>query len=206
MVPVTLLGIRFYRSVNFVEVLGSIPLGVVLAHRTRQYPKYMGYSAVALSTGVMLGAYAATMLIWTQLRPPRDVGAVAAADCGPDDLSVTIAPIRNTDAVVMTALDFAPMVLYLSPTLRTVAAPFIRNTQGILDVFAFFDAEDDGEARAILDKRGVKFVLVCDRGEKRRRGSLGERIFREPPAWLRPVGPGSERPGFRLYRVRAADG
>ncbi len=206
MIPILLLGVRFYRSVNFVEVLGSIPLGVVLAHRTRQYPKYMGYSAVALSTGVMLGAYGATMLLWAQLRPPHEAGAVAAADCGPDDLSAAIAPIRDADAIVMTALDFAPMVLYFSPELHTVAAPYIRNTQGITDVLAFFDAQDDGDARAILDKRGVRFVLVCDRGERRRANSLGDRIFREPPAWLQRVGPGSERPGFRLYRVRAANG
>ena len=206
MIPIALLGIRFYRSVNFVEVLGAIPLGIVLAHRTRQYPKYMGYSAVALSTGVMLGAYGATMLLWTQLKAPRAAGAVAAADCGPDDLSAAITPIRNADAIVMTALDFAPMVLYLSPELRTVAAPYIRNTQGITDVLAFFDAQDDGEARAILAQRGIQFVLACDRGEKRRAGSLGDRLFHEPPAWLQLVGSGSSRSGFRLYRVRPADG
>ncbi len=206
MIPLSLLGIRFYRSVIFVEVLGSIPLGVVLAHRTRQYPKYMGYSAVALSTGVMLGAFSATMLLWDQFTTSRENGARAGHDCSPNSLSQATASIRDTDAIVMTPLDFAPMVLYLSPELRTVAASYIRDTKGIIDVHAFFDAQDDGEARTILARRGIQFVLVCDRGEKRRAGSLADRIFREPPAWLQQIGSGSSESGFRLYRVRSVGG
>ncbi len=206
MIPISLLGIRFYRSVIFLEVLGAIPLGVVLAHRTRQYPKYMGYSAVALSTGVMLGAFCATLLLWDQFKTSRENGARAVADCSPNSLSQAIASIRNTDAIVMTPLEFAPMVLYLSPELRTVAASYIRNTRGIIDVYAFFDAQDDADARAILAERGIQFVLVCDRGETRRADSLGDRLFREPPAWLQRIGSGSSQSGFRLYRVRSADG
>lgn len=206
MIPISLMGIRFYRSINFAEILGSIPLGLVLAQRTRRYPKYMGYSAVAASACVMLGVLGATRLLWDQLEPSHANTALAAPDCGPTSLSEAVTPILNTDAIVLTELDFAPMLLYLSPELRTVATPYVRNTQGITDVLAFFDAQDDDEARAILAQRGVQFVLVCDRGERRRADSLAERIFHQTPNWLQRVGSDAAHPGFRLYRVRSGAG
>ncbi len=208
MIPISLLGIRYARSLYFAEVLGAIPLGLVLSHRTRQYPKYMGYSAIALSTGVMLGAESATSLLWQQLKPLRENGARAVADCSPKSLSEAIAPIQDTDAIVMADLNFAPMVLYLSPHLRTVAAAagYSRNLQGVLDVLAFFDARNDDVARTVLEKRGADFVLVCNYGQKRTAGSLEDRIYRETPTWLQRVGSDSVRSGYRLYRVRAGSG
>lgn len=207
MIPVTLLGIRYFRSIYFAEVLGSIPLGLVLAQRTRQYPRYVGYSAVALSIGVMLGAYSATALLWHQLLPSsQEFATKAAAVCSSKGLSEAIAPIENENAIVMAEINFAPMILYLSPQLRTVAAPFIRNTHGILDVLSFFNARTDDEARAVLDKRGVKYVLTCNRGEKWRAGSFGDLIYHETPAWLEQIGSGSAQSGFRLFRVRSGEG
>ena len=211
MIPVSLIGIRFVRAMYYAEVFGSIPLGLVLAQRTRRYSKkFMEYSAVALSAVVMLGVYSATVLLWHGLSPPPRSQAAAANVCrtGTESLSEAIAPIENTDAIVMTELNYAPRVLYLSPHLRTVAGPFHRNTEGIRDVFAFFDAHSDGDARAILDKRGVKYVLVCNTGAGAGAAlfSFGDRILRDAPAWLEPVGPRSRAPGFRLYRVRSADG
>ncbi len=205
-IPISALGIRYTRSLYFIEVLGSIPLGLVLAHRTRQYPKYMGYSAVALSTGVMLGAYGATLFLWAALTPSHQHGEAAGADCGPERLSEAIAPIRDSDAIVMTELDFAPMALYLSPHLRTVSAGYIRNTQGVLDVLAFVGARDDEEARAILERRTAKFVLVCDRGEQSPAHVFNEHILRKTPAWLEQVGACTPQSGFCLYRVRSGDG
>ena len=206
MIPVTILGIRYVRAMYYTEVVGSIPLGLVLADYTRRYPKYIGYAAVAASTGVMFGAHDAAILVQDLLKPTdqtRAALAATAAACGPENLSQAIAPIRDADAIVMTELNFAPWVLYLSPRLRTVAAGYMRNADGILDEFAFFEARDDGDARAILDKRGVAYVLICDRGGRQRPDSFGDRILHATPAWLQRVGSGPPQPGFDLYRVLA---
>ena len=207
MVPITLLGIRYFRSIYYAEVFGSIPLGLVLAQRTRQYPKYMGYSAVALSMGVMLGVYSVAVLVWHQLQPSyQKFVATALAVCSLDNLAGAIAPIRESDAIVMTDLNTAPLVLYLSPRLRTVASPYIGNAEGVLDEFAFFRAQSDEAARAILDKRRVGFVLICATGKGERLEVFKDRIARETPAWLEPVGARDPQSGFRLFRVRAREG
>ena len=207
MVPITLLGIRYFRSIYYAEVFGSIPLGLVLAERTRQYPKYMGYSAVAMSMGVMLGVYSVAVLLWHLLQPSyQKFVATALAVCSLGNLAGAIAPIQDTDAIVMTDLNVAPLILYLSPRLRTVASPYIGNAEGVLDEFAFFRAHSDDEARAIVDRRGVKFVLVCDTGQPERLNVFKDRIVHDTPAWLEPVDAGAPQLGFRLYRVRAGDG
>jgi hypothetical protein len=206
MVPISLVGIRYIRAIYYAEVLGAIPLGLVLADYTRRFPKYMGYAGVAASSGAMLWAYLWTQFVWDQFEPPRHRLATAMAVCNQESLSEAITPIRDTDAIVMTELDFAPMTLYLSPHLRTVAAGYIRNPQGILDELAFFDTQSEADAHSILDKRGAKYVLICDRRERQRAGSFGERILHDTPPWLEQVGPGTPRSGFRLYRVRPGTG
>ncbi len=207
MVPITLLGIRYFRSIYYAEVFGSIPLGLVLAERTRRYPKYMGYSAVAMSMGVMLGVYSVAVLLWHLLQPSyQKFVATTLAVCSLGNLAGAIAPIQDTDAIVMTDLNVAPLILYLSPRLRTVASPYIGNAEGVLDELTFFRAHSDDDARAILDRRGVKFVLVCDTGQRERLDVFKDRIVHDTPAWLEPVGAGAPQSGFRLYRVRAGDG
>jgi hypothetical protein len=206
MVPISLMGIRYIRASLYVEIFGSIPLGLILAEYTRRYPKYIGYGAVAASTGVMLAAYSATLLVWNKLQASHENGVAAfVAVCNLNSLSETIAPIRNLDAIVMTEMNLAPMVLYLSPYLRTVAGPYHRNTDGILDQLAFFGAHSDNDARAILDKRRIKFVLICDTGEQRRADAFGDRIIHDQPDWLEQIGSSSPQSGFRLYRVLSGD-
>lgn len=207
MIPLSLIGIRYIRASYYAEVFGAIPLSLVWADFTRRFPKYIGYGAVAASASAMLGPFGATVLIWNQLHPAHDdYLATVKSVCTLESLSRAIAPIRDTDAIVMAELDRAPMVLYASPRLRTVAAPFHRNAAGILDNFAFFGAHNDGAARAILDKRGVQYVLICDTGEKQRSDPFGERILHATPAWLQPLGASDPQPGFRLYRVRSGSG
>ena len=212
MVPIFVVGIRFVRATYYAEVFGSIPLGLVLAQRTRRYAKYsrfMEYSAVVASAAAMLGVYSVTVLLWTWLDPShRHQETMAAAPCSLGSLSDAIAPIQSTGAIVMTEVNFAPRVLYLSPHLRTVAGPFHRNTEGIVDVFTFFGAHSEGDARAILDKRGIEYVLVCDTGARAVEDffSFGNRILRDTPAWLAPVGASASEPGFRLYRIRSGSG
>ncbi len=207
MIPISMMGIRYLRSTYFAQVLGSIPLGLVLADFTRRFPKHIGYCAVMASMGLNLGLYNGVAVAWRHLTPFRGAGlAVDFAVCSPKSLSEAIAPINDMDAILMTELDIAPMVLYLSPYLRTVSAGYIRNTQGVLDVLAFINAHGDDEARAILDKRGVKFVLICDTGQRGRLEVFKDRIARDTPAWLEPVGSSDPQSGFRLYRVRPREG
>lgn len=207
MVPISLIGIRYIRAIYFAEVFGSVPLGLVLADFTRRFPKHIGYAAVAASVGVSLGAAGGVRLLLLQLTPSHENVLVAeSALCDSKSLSDAIAPIRDTDAIVMVDINFAPQVLFLSPRLRTIAGPFHRNAEGVRDALAFFGAQDGAAARAILDKRGVEYVLVCDRKRDENRDFVfADRILHNPPGWLAQVGPGSSRSGFRLYRVRPRD-
>jgi asparagine N-glycosylation enzyme membrane subunit Stt3 len=203
MIPVSLIGIRYIRAIYYAEVFGSIPLGLVLANFSRRFSTYVGGVAVAASTPALFSMAVVTEFLWVQATPSYEKRDITAL-CGPESLSPAIAPILNTDAIIMTELDAAWAVLYLSPQLRTVAGPNHRNTQGISDHFAFFNAHSGEDARAILDKRGVKYVLICDTG-KERADLFGDRILHNTPAWLQPIGSSAPPPAFRLYRLRSRD-
>lgn len=57
-------------------------------------------------------------------------------------------------------LRLAPYVLRYSPH-SVVSAGFHRNNLGTLDAMAFFNGTET-EARAIADKRGLDYVVICD--------------------------------------------
>ncbi|WP_424411654.1 hypothetical protein ACPEER_02745 [Pasteurella sp. PK-2025] len=96
----------------------------------------------------------------------------------------------------------APIIVGTDNTI--ISAPYHRNIQGNLDLFRFFLAEDEGEAKAILDKYRIDYVLLdknfyqhISRAELE--NTLLERIFKNKkvPAYLEYV----DSDGFiKLYR------
>jgi hypothetical protein len=60
---------------------------------------------------------------------------------------------------VMAPIDLGSHLLLYTPH-SVAAAPYHRNQQGLLDTFRFFNAPV-GEARRILDARGISLVVIC---------------------------------------------
>jgi len=60
---------------------------------------------------------------------------------------------------IMAPIDLGSHLLLETPH-SVVAAPYHRNEAGVLDTFAFFNAPI-GEARGILERRGIGLVVVC---------------------------------------------
>lgn len=100
-----------------------------------------------------------------------------------------------------------PEIIYRTPH-RVVGTPYHRNTQGLLDTFTVLGGTDLAEARAILRKRGVDFVVLCvDSVEEDMMLAFeGDTVMRRiienrAPAWLvkSPLPDGLDA-YFRLYR------
>lgn len=125
-----------------------------------------------------------------------------------------IAPALNRlpPATVLVPVFDAPELLYLTHH-RSVAGPYHHNVQGILDVYRAWSDDDAAAARAkaIVERRGIDYLLGCSRIQRALRGteaapSLAARVRDgDVPDWLVPVAwdddPATD---WRLYRVVAA--
>ena len=125
-----------------------------------------------------------------------------------------IAPALNRlpPATVLVPVFDAPELLYLTHH-RSVAGPYHHNVQGILDVYRAWSDDDAAAARAkaIVERRGIDYLLGCSRIQPALRGteaapSLAARVRDgDVPDWLVPVAwdddPATD---WRLYRVVAA--
>ncbi len=92
-------------------------------------------------------------------------------------------------------IDMGPEILFRTRH-AVLAAPYHRNTAGILDSFAFLDAADAGAAWELAQRRGIEAVLFCPTAwemRAHRRGVAGVGGFLsalavgEAPDWLEPV-------------------
>jgi len=93
---------------------------------------------------------------------------------------------------IMTPIDLGAHMLLETPH-EVVAAPYHRNEAGVLDAFRFFNAPI-GEAREILDARGIGLVVTCpNMAEMRGMAWAAQDSFvrlaesGNLPAWLQPV-------------------
>jgi hypothetical protein len=111
--------------------------------------------------------------------------------------------------VIAAFIDMGPEILFRTPH-AVLAAPYHRNTGGILDSYAFFDAKTPEAARELADKRGIDTVLFCTtiwemgvhRAASGPGGFISALAVGDAPDWLRPVllPPGSR---LRLYVRRS---
>ncbi|MEM7224886.1 MAG: hypothetical protein AAF495_18040 [Pseudomonadota bacterium] len=137
-------------------------------------------------------------------------GEEAAKSC---DLMEIVADLGAPDAlgaeptIVLAHPDLGSKIIYFTPH-GSVGSPYHRNVAGIRDSLLFLMAEDESEARQIVEQRGVGLVLVCP-GDGRKmygtaeRDNLFERLMAgSSPAWLAEVELPAERgEGYRIYRV-----
>ena len=164
-VAVALLQVRSIRI--SVAVLSPACAYLVVAARTR----YLRRTTVLSVLGLIGSWLGFAGLLWAVLvqqivvHLPAQTGptVVASAEV---DRNACLAPSAFIDLKgmpperIMTPIDLGAYVLLYTDH-AVVAAPYHRNNQGLLDTFHFFNGPI-GEARAILDARGISLVVTCD--------------------------------------------
>ena len=164
-VGVALLQVRSMRI--SVAVLSPACGYLVLASRAR----YLRRTTVLSMLGLIGGWLGFAGLLWAALvqqvviHLPTQAGAriVASAEVDRDKCLApgAFADLRGMPPErIMAPIDLgAFMLLYTDHTI--VAAPYHRNNRGLLDTYHFFNGPI-GEARSILDARGIGLVVTCD--------------------------------------------
>ncbi len=111
--------------------------------------------------------------------------------------------------IIVSLLDHGPQLIYRTRH-SVVAAPYHRNTDGILDAHGIMTATDDRESRRLMASRGAELVLLCPNGPERKlfepspagRTLYSRLLTGDAPAWLRPVRlPVRLSRIFKLYEV-----
>ena len=114
---------------------------------------WIGFAGVAVAAAVSLVVPA----------PAADAGSPGGAPGGTRQSCLgegAYAALRTLPATrVMTFIDIGAHVLAFTPH-EVVAAPYHRSQDGISDALSFFN-RPIGEARSILDARGIGLVVIC---------------------------------------------
>ena len=107
---------------------------------------------------------------------------------------------------VLTFNDLGPRLVTLTHH-DAISGPYHRNHQAILDVMRAFRG-DAANARAIIDRRGINYVLICPRmsestiySSEAPKGFYAELARGRVPAWLEPIALPADSP-YRMWRVR----
>ena len=100
--------------------------------------------------------------------------------------------------------DLGPYVVLMTPH-AVIGAPYHRNSQGVLDTYRIF-GDSEAEARDLIEKRGIDFVVTCTPLTERDGDMLDapdalapQLLAGEPPDWLTPV---STKGPLGIYRVK----
>lgn len=109
------------------------------------------------------------------------------------------------DLILLTHPNKAPELLYWTGH-RVVAGPYHRNTAGLTDAIRVMAGDDEAQSRAILGRRGVRYLLVCAAEATGGRGdaeAFFDRLRRgDAPTWLQPQPwPTGTVSDLRLFRV-----
>ncbi|MGH8446654.1 MAG: hypothetical protein ACREVL_15385, partial [Solimonas sp.] len=154
---------------------------------------------LALLGPLQLAAFVATALLWPSPAPMPRCSLAPVADAL-DGLPA---------ATVLIGVFDGPELLYRTHH-RVIAGPYHHNAPGILDNYHAWldDSADGGTAAAIVQRRGVAYVLGCTRFQSSLAGGDGRRTLArrvadgDVPPWLSPVAwPQGTVSDWRLYRV-----
>jgi hypothetical protein len=106
---------------------------------------------------------------------------------------------------VFTHVDLGPRLIAVTHH-KAVAGPYHRNQQGILDVMKGFRGSVE-EARSIIDRRGIDYVLICPGlsettiyTSEAPNGFYGQINAGKVPAWMQPLILPKNSP-YKMWRV-----
>lgn len=172
----------------------------------------------ALAVAAAIAVVTCTPYLALLMPHPNASGESAEHACRTDALARWLVAARpgagpsapgDADPIILTASpDITPELAYLTPY-RYVSAPYHRGGAAFEDTVAVFTARDEATARAVLDRRGVRFILLCLRTRPPNLGpmhpeSLEARLrgSGDPPPWLRPLALPPELDGtYRMFEV-----
>ncbi|MBF0129892.1 MAG: hypothetical protein HQL33_07850 [Alphaproteobacteria bacterium] len=205
------------RWVSYVEILSLVhwPMAVVAMDR-------LGRSRASVGGRVLARSLAAVVLIVGNLiaaaplfasAPSAVSPAVQGGDrrrgCDWTAISRTLTErhaLHPEERIVLTYFFAGPELAWRTPY-DVVGAPY-ANADSLGDTARFFRATQDGDARAVAERRKIDLVLLCagypdNRFHGRGDGALLNRLLRgEGPEWLEPVPlPAGAVPVLRLFRV-----
>ena len=138
-------------------------------------------------------------------RPDKQgLDRTASARCGLPHSLAALAALPK--ARILGFTDVGPELLFFTPH-EVFAAPYHRNTDGLLMTMQFFTSGDEAVAQGLAARSGADYLLFCeDLPESNLYSAQGEdnimvRLLRhDTPAWLEPV-PDLGGNGLRVYRI-----
>ncbi|MFC7536381.1 AcrB/AcrD/AcrF family protein [Sphingomonas sp. GCM10030256] len=185
-------------AVAFVWVL------LPLTWRARNWAVMAVGSAAIVVVG--LGG-AAPLLLDTVMktRPTKRETAVARANRLCPSLPAMRAVARQPKGMVFTFVDLAPRIISVTHH-NSVAGPYHRNGQAILDTMLLFRGSAD-QARTIAARYRADYLLICPNMSQATvfmagapQGFYGQLQRGQVPGWLQPVDLGKGSP-LRMWRI-----
>ncbi len=206
--PLALLMMRF---APFAEVLLAVVLAELLG-RLLSLSEGVGSAParIVLRSGLMLGLLTGFIGLGALLSGPVQTAGLRAS-CGLQNAYALLGRpdgLGDRPRTVLAHFNHGPELLYRTPH-AVVAAPYHRNTAGLVDSDAIFGAQDDALSRLLIQERGVDLVLFCPHGpalaQAAARGQstfVGRLNQGQVPDWLQPVEvPPGFTGAFHLYEV-----
>ncbi|WP_374573326.1 hypothetical protein [Phenylobacterium sp.] len=193
------------RAITYTAGLASplIAAAMVVVARKAGTPRVHWGAAMLAGLLVFTSLPLGSGLVTNLARKKTDEGAPKEAE-GCFDPAAYKGLARLPAGLAVAPIDSGPFILMSSP-LSVVSAPYHRNAAGVLAGHEFLAGKPD-QSRALAERMGVRYVVMCRSGEILRMlrfepDGLGARLDAgEVPGWLEPVG--SSAGPVRVYRVR----
>ncbi len=194
---------------SFAQAFAVFPVAMLANELMARTPKLTLPVVRVLPTAIILALInpLAITIPASSLAPEseeRGLDRTASARCGLPNSLAAVAALPK--ARILGFTDVGPELLFFTPH-EVFAAPYHRNTEGLLTTMQFFTSGNEAEAASLADRSGADYVLFCeDLPESNLYRAQGEnsvmaRLLRhETPAWLEPV-PELGGSGLRVYRV-----
>lgn len=202
-----LLGAWHVRMAAAAAVIAAIAFGIGIS-RLRAFGEL---NAERMPVREQIGAVLLTLAGPLQLGLTLALSLVMPDPTGP--VQCSLRPVQKALSALPPATMLAPIfsgpeLLYRTPH-RIIAGPYHHNIEGILDNYrAWLDSEGE-QARSIIERRRIGYVLACTQYQLQLRAqaparSLAQRAADgDVPAWLTPVPwPHGVESNWRLYRVQ----
>lgn len=182
----TLMGLMHARFAQFAAPLGAVLLTVELF----ALPKLRPLPLVMVWMGALIGPVFLGLGLVGEDKP------AAAVPCSVHQAAAALGAL--TPGIIMAPMNYGPEILYWTPH-SVVTGPYHRNRDGILDAIAYWKSGD----RAILQRRGISYVMVCKHEAARpSEGDFMVKLAQNQPETGLSLLEGKDFGGFIVYQVK----
>ncbi len=196
------------RTLPFAAVLGAPILAAAAASAARRADTPGAYIAAGFGANPLIVVAIASFLTLQlfPLTPEQVERRTSASETSCLERTEYRALAKLPPGLVLGNIAFGPLILAETPH-SVLAAPYHRNTAGILDSVAALTGTP-GEAEAIIRRRGIAYLALCISSNEmaERRAANPANLFDalkrgEVPDWLERV-TGSADAATQVFRVR----